>query len=233
MHSRQFENLPAMNAMALGFYEETRNGHRIIGHAGDTQYFHSDLHLVPEANLGFFISYNSAGKGEIDAREAVWHRFLDRYFPYQPEPGLKVAAAAQDAQTVAGRYIVSRRSETTLMKILTVIGETKVAANDDGTISVVDLKDLNGEPKKFREIAPLMFREDNGQDRIGFKRDNSGNLVLVIDFPFMVFQKVPVHENSAWNLPLVSVSLAVLLLTVLLWPLAALVVCWACSITWR
>src|SRR6266705_3626880 len=30
-----------MNGMALGFYEETTNGHRIIGHAGDTQYLHS------------------------------------------------------------------------------------------------------------------------------------------------------------------------------------------------
>src|SRR5258708_14729975 len=63
MHSRQFENHPQLNAMALGFDEETRNGHRIIGHAGDTVCFHSDLHLIPDAKLGFFISYNSAGTG--------------------------------------------------------------------------------------------------------------------------------------------------------------------------
>jgi hypothetical protein len=28
--------------MCLGFYEETRNGQRIIGHGGDTAVFHSD-----------------------------------------------------------------------------------------------------------------------------------------------------------------------------------------------
>jgi CubicO group peptidase (beta-lactamase class C family) len=44
MHTRQFGDLPDMNGMALGLYEETRNGHRIIGHAGDAEYFHSDLH---------------------------------------------------------------------------------------------------------------------------------------------------------------------------------------------
>src|SRR5436305_2296189 len=71
MHSRQFENLPQMNAMCLGFYEETRNGHRIIGHGGDTENFHSDLHLMPDAHLGFFVSYNSAGKGEISSRDAL------------------------------------------------------------------------------------------------------------------------------------------------------------------
>jgi CubicO group peptidase (beta-lactamase class C family) len=81
MHSLQFSPLSGLNGMALGFYEETRNGHRIIGDAGDTQYFHSDLHLIPDAGIGFFISYNSAGKGDIRAREAVWHAFLDRYFP--------------------------------------------------------------------------------------------------------------------------------------------------------
>ena len=223
MHSRQFENLPGMNAMALGFYEETRNGHRIIGHGGDTQYFHSDLHLIPDAQLGFFISYNSAGNSEVRGREAVWHAFLDRYFPYQPEPSDPVANSAEDAKAVSGHYIVSRRSDTTLMKVLTVTEEAKVYANEDGTLSVSDLKDMNGEPKKFREIGPLMFRDVNGQDRIAFKRDNSGNMVEVIDFPFMVFQKAPWYENSVWQVPLIIGSLAVIALTLILWPIMALV----------
>ena len=223
MHSRQFENLPGMNAMALGFYEETRNGHRIIGHGGDTQYFHSDLHLIPDVGVGFFISYNSAGKGEVSAREAVWHNFLDRYFPHPTVADPQVANAAQDARSLTGRYVVSRRSETTILKVLTAVGESKISANSDSTISVDDLKDLNGEPKKFREIGPLMFREVNGQDRIAFKRDNSGNLLLAIDFPFMVFEKARWYQNSMLNLPLIISSLAILLLTVLLWPIAALV----------
>ena len=87
MHSRQFANLPDMNAMALGFYEETRNGHRIIGHGGDTLYFHSDLHLIPDAGVAFFVSYNSMGKAEISPRDALWRQFMDRYFPYEPPAG--------------------------------------------------------------------------------------------------------------------------------------------------
>lgn len=221
MHSRQFQNVPDMNAMALGFYEETRNGHRIIGHGGDTDYFHSDLHLVPDAQVGFFVSYNSAGKGEVSNREAVWHAFLDRYFPDSNPQDSIVATSAQDAQMLSGRYIVSRRAETTILKALTVAGETKVYANDDGSLSASDLKDPNGEPKKFHEIAPLMYREVNGQDRLGFKRDDSGNLVAVIDFPFMVFQKAHWYENSALHLPLIIGSLSILLLTLLLWPVAA------------
>jgi len=223
MHARQFENHPDMNAMALGFYEETRNGHRIFGHGGDTEQFHSDLHLLPDAQLGFFVSYNSAGKGEVRAREAVWHAFLDRYFPYSVPEKSAPASASEDAQTVSGHYIVSRRGDTTILKVLSVADQTKVYPNSDGTISVSDLKDMNGEPKKFREIAPLEYRDVNDQDRIAFKPDDSGNLVGVIDFPFMVFQKAHWYYNGVFQLPLIIGSLVVLLLTVLLWPVMALV----------
>src|SRR6266511_4214193 len=81
MHSRKFALDQAANAMAYGFYEESRNGHRIIGHAGDTLYFHSDLHLIPEAGLGFFVSHNSLGRGQPLPRTTMWEMFLDRYFP--------------------------------------------------------------------------------------------------------------------------------------------------------
>ena len=223
MHARAFENLSSMNAMALGFYEESRGGHRIIGHAGDTENFHSDLHLILDAEVGFFVSYNSAGKAEISPRTALWHAFLDRYFPYQPPPAEQpIANAPEDARTVSGRYIPSRRPETTILKALGVTGEAKVYENGDSTISVNDLKDLNGEAKKFKEIGPLLFREVNGQDKLGFKRDDAGNLVMVIDYPFMVFQRSPWDRNSGLNLPVIVGAIAVFLLTLLLWPIAAL-----------
>ncbi len=223
MHARQFSNLPDLNGMCLGFYEETRNGHRIIGHAGDTHYFHSDLHLILDSGVGFFISYNGAGKGETRARESVWHAFLDRYFPYEPPQAPVQTTAAADAQLVSGRYIISRRSQTTILKALTVLGESKVFSNPDGTISLEDLKDLNGQPKKLKEIGPLMFPAVHDQDRVAFKRDQSGRLVLVTDFPVFVFQRSPWNENSSFNLPLIVSAMVVLLLTLLLWPVAALI----------
>ncbi len=117
MHSRQFGLSPALNGMCLGFYEESRNGKRIIGHGGDTIYFHSDLHLMLENGIGFFVSYNSAGKGDISPRSALWYHFLDRYFPYTPAKVEKLASADADAKTVAGRYLTTRRSESNFLKV--------------------------------------------------------------------------------------------------------------------
>jgi CubicO group peptidase (beta-lactamase class C family) len=222
MHSRQFSNLPDMNGMALGFYEESRNGHRIIGHAGDTEYFHSDLHLILDQQVGFFVSYNSAGKGEMSPRDALWHAFLDRYYPYEPPAAAAVANAAEDARMVSGRYISSRRAQTTVLKVLNVLGEPKVFANAGDTISVDALKGLNGQPKKFREIGPLMFREVHGQDRVAFKRDDAGQLVMVIDYPFFVFQRSPGTENGTFNLWMIIAAIAIFVLTLLLWPVGAL-----------
>ena len=61
MHSPQSRMAPGMNGFDLGFYQENRNGLRIIGHAGDTNWFHSDLHLLLDRNVGVFMSFNSAG----------------------------------------------------------------------------------------------------------------------------------------------------------------------------
>jgi hypothetical protein len=98
--------------------------------------------------------------------------------------------------------------------------EAKIFRNDDGTISSKSkaLKDMNGQAKRFSEIGPMMFRDINDQDRVAFKRDASGNLVGIIDFPFIVFQKASAWHNSAFQLPLIISSLVVLILAVLLSP---------------
>jgi CubicO group peptidase (beta-lactamase class C family) len=107
IHARHFAMDPAVNGMALGFYEESRNGLRIFGHGGDLNYFHSDMHLIPSEGLGFFISYNSLGKTDLDVRTVLWDHFLDRYFPVsQAKPP---ASATPVTDSISGKYLSSRR----------------------------------------------------------------------------------------------------------------------------
>ena len=183
--------------MALGFYEESRNGVRIIGHAGDTSYFHSDLHLIPDANVGFYISYNSAGKGEISGRDAVWTKFLDRYFPNTPTELKTATTAKQHATEVSGPYMISRREQSTMLTLVWRLLQSKVVAQPDGTIQIPDLTKLNGKPKNWREVEPYVFQEVGGQDRIFFfiKRDG-GDFEIAIPYPFMSFERVPFVKSS-------------------------------------
>jgi hypothetical protein len=220
MHSRLFALDDAANAMCYGFYEETRNGHRIIGHGGDTVYFHSDLHLVLDQNVGFFVSYNSAGTsaGLGDSpRATLWEAFLDRYYPYSSH--VETAAGAKDAgKAVSGIYTLSRRSDSSFFRLASLLGELTVSPTDGGDIEVSLLTGANGKPKRWQAVSATTFVERDGQDKLVFKPDQNGQLQMILPFPFFVGQSVSKLHSGKLLLPVLVISLLVMLLTLLLWP---------------
>ncbi len=225
MHARQEGWPAAMHAMCLGFYEQWENGHRTIGHGGDTVSFHSNLHLILDANVGLFVSYNSPGRSEIDPRGFLFESFMNRYFPAAPSNEPVLVTAAQDAQSVAGAYEVSRRFETNVLAVTGLLGQTKVTVNSkDNTISMAGFKGLNQQPIHFREIAPMLFRDVNGHAKIAFVKDATGRRVAYIDYPFMVFQQVnDTFDKQIVNYFIMGFSLTVVALTLLMWPIGAMI----------
>jgi CubicO group peptidase (beta-lactamase class C family) len=227
MHARQRGKSPETDGMCLGFYEESRNGHRIIGHGGDTNWFHSDLHLIPDANVGFFVSYNSGGNGKGSGRTLLWERFLDRYFPYTPPAATRSADATEQCRKVAGNYLVSRREDTKFLRLLYLLEQTKVypspSPTDAGTIEISALTDFSQQPKKWEPIGNGVFRELHGQDKVVFQKDPLGRDELVTEYPFFDFFRPPAYLDSKLFLPVAMVSLAVIVLGLILWPVGALV----------
>ena len=221
MHSRTLELAPGMNGMAHGFYEESRNGVRIIGHAGDTQWFHSDMHLVPNERLGFFVSYNSAGNGNGGGRTDLWWAFLDRYFPYTPSPVKPIANASTPLRSLAGNYWPSRRSVTTLFAF-TSMDQPSVIVNRDSTISVDVFKDFAGNARRFRQVAPLVFQEEHGQERLVFKKDANGVMTIVTGFPVIVLQRVPGWRGATLMQLMLAVAILIPIIALVMWPVAAM-----------
>ena len=162
----------------LGFYQDDFNGLPIIGHGGDTVAFHSDLHLIPTKGIGFFVSFNSPGKeGAVeDVRNNLFKLFLNRYYPYTPKDEATVANPQKDAARVAGWYESSRRVERALAFVYT-LAQSNVTANPDGTIEVSALKNAAGEPFKWREVAPLRYRQVGGYAYVVFGTDANGNVI--------------------------------------------------------
>jgi hypothetical protein len=214
--------------MLLGFYETDTNGQRIISHGGDTQYFHSDLHLYVDDGVGYFISFNSGGKdGAVGPlREAFYRDFADRYFPGPAAEGkVDEATAKAHASEIAGSYISSRRPEGNFISVLNMLQPLKVVANDDGTISMPILTDLNGEPTKFREIAPYVWRAANAKARLAAEVTDGKVTRFTAEWisPFMYMERSSGLKGVGWLMPATVLSLAALAVTVLLWPVAALV----------
>ena len=220
MHSRLFALDDAANAMCYGFYEESRNGHRIIGHGGDTIYFHSDLHLVLDQKLGFFVSYNSAGRSSGGSgRLNLWHAFLDRYYPYTATSATS-ATAKDDAKAATGTYILSRRAENSFLKTASLISQFTVAAVGDGDIEIPQLTGANGKPKRWQGVGPMTFLERDGQDKLIFKPDQSGRMQMVLPYPFFIGERAGTLQSGKLLLIVLGVSLGLMLLTLLLWPVA-------------
>jgi CubicO group peptidase (beta-lactamase class C family) len=220
MHSRLFALDDAANAMCYGFYEESRNGHRIIGHGGDTIYFHSDLHLVLDQKLGFFVSYNSAGRSSGGSgRLNLWHAFLDRYYPHTATSATS-ATAKDDAKAATGTYILSRRAETSFLKTASLISQFTVAPVGDGDIEIPQLTGANGKPKRWQGVGPMTFLERDGQDKLIFKPDQSGRMQMVLPYPFFIGERAGTLQSGKLLLIVLGVSLGLMLLTLILWPVA-------------
>jgi hypothetical protein len=96
-------------------------------------------------------------------------------------------------------------------------------ANEDGTISVPMATGANGVPKKWREISPYLWQDVAGSDRLAADVVDGKVTRFTMEpyAPIMVFERLSTWRSL--SLPLLAASLAVLLLTVLAWPVSALV----------
>ena len=222
MHSRQYAPDPKVNGMCLGFYEDSRNGHRVIAHGGDTIYFHSDLHLILDANVGLFVSFNSLGR-EGPPRGPLYHEFMDRYFPYTQPAIPSVATAASDAQAASGTYISSRRPQTNIFYMFAVLGEEKVVPGKDGTLMIVGQKGINGQPTEWHEEAQNVWYDPaDPQDKMVFTKNN-GLPIIAVEYPFEQSQRVDFLHSKGFVQNGLIFALGILALTLILWPIAALV----------
>ncbi len=216
-----------VDVMALGFFEENRNGHRVRGHGGDTIVFHTDLDLFVDDGVGIFFSLNSRGEndGVYAIRQALFDAFADRYFPSSAQPsavsaGPVVSNAKEHAQLIAGRYQSSRRVESAFISVFYLLNQTVISANDDGTINVPTFP--TNKPKRYREVSPFVWTEEGGQRKVAMAGEGSSRAVYASDDPSSILQPVPAWKSAVCNLSLLCGSIVILLIVVVLWPVSAL-----------
>jgi hypothetical protein len=141
---------------------------------------------------------------------------MDHYFPDatgEPTPEA-IADAATHAQQLAGNYQSSRRIQTAFLKLFYLLHQTKVIANEDGTISLD-----SPEEGRFREIEPNLWRDVDSNHML-FVEEIDGRLTITDSRdPTSVMHAAPFTANASLNLFILLGSLTVLLLTLIAWPL--------------
>jgi CubicO group peptidase (beta-lactamase class C family) len=228
MHNSPLTIIPPLNRMELGFFETNINGREVIAHLGDTQNFHTSLHLFLKEGVGFYVSFNSLGKegasGEL--RGAMFEDFADRYFPAPQTASTTVDAktSAAHAAMLAGHWINSRGSQSNFLAAVGLLGQTKLGVNAKGELAT-PLNGLNGKPRHWVETTPFVWRDVDSHERLAAKVVDGKAVRFSIDgiSPFMVFDRVPASENAGWLVPALYCALAALLLTAVFWPVTAIV----------
>ncbi|MEV4714094.1 serine hydrolase domain-containing protein [Micromonospora sp. NPDC049374] len=225
--------------MTLGYFDESRNGHRILGHGGDTLYFHSHLQLYPDDRTGIYLSLNSTGEGALDShelRQAALNGFADRYFPAeatqqvagtqpagstQPAGGVDPASAAEHAALAAGTYESSRAVRGNFLTMMGLVGRTTVSVTD-GDRLLFEPAPLSDSPALYEEVSPWVWREVGGQRTVAMRVADGRVEAISFDSAFALLP-VPSERDSALVLTVLAASTVVLLLVALSWPVRAIV----------
>jgi CubicO group peptidase (beta-lactamase class C family) len=222
MHSPSQQAPPGFDTMAHGFFRELRNGRTVIGHGGDTIFFHNEFNLLPAERVGIDFAFNSRGRGEAVylAREALFDGFMDRYFPNSAAPVDPPAlpTALADAQVIAGRYESSRRVEHGFLSLFYVLQQSVISANPDGTISVPGM--FTPEPVTYREIGPQLWRRAGGSQQLMLQTIGGVKTVVDGSDPTSVLQAVPLKRSSVLNLTVLILSCLILVWTLMAWLLS-------------
>jgi hypothetical protein len=216
--------------MTLGFFDESRNGHRIIGHGGDTQFFHSHLQLYPEERTGIFISLNSSGTSgyaTVPLREAVLQGFTDRYFPADddavtPAPGTTVDqdTAREHAALAEGSYVSSRGVRSNFLAALDVLSPTQLTARADGRLLITPGPGAVT-PALYEEVEPWVWREVDGQRTLAMRVADGQVEAIVYEGAFTLLPGAPERAPGV-VLPVLGVSALILLVAAVAWPVGAI-----------
>jgi CubicO group peptidase (beta-lactamase class C family) len=215
---------PKLNAMGLVFTERRPSDPRIIGHGGDTVYFHSNLILIPERRVGFFVSLNSTGTNGRGIPEQIIQAFIDRYFPANSVENGPISSQSKDGDLVQGYYQASTRSDSTILRFTSLAQQLNVTADTNGVLTIDLLKDSRGSATRWQEVAPLIYREMNGERMIGFRHGSNEQISdLVPPWPVAVFQKVSLTQSRPFIFWLVVPAFGLVVITALLFPVAVIV----------
>ncbi|GHD28010.1 serine hydrolase domain-containing protein [Halioglobus pacificus] len=190
MRSDLFRADPRISAVLHGFYEFSSHGQFIFGHGGSTVRFQSIMLLLPDHDIGIFISTNSESGYALhsDYRKA----WLDRYFPQ--EQVVKPHTFDQTpVENVVGTYANIRSSFSDFTELGRVLSPLSVTEGLGAEIQVTGFE----YPRSYREIDTGLFEDRLSGGRLAFGFDETGRAthVLLGTVPTTAFERLPWYHS--------------------------------------
>lgn len=218
MKSNAHQHHPRVNPMRYGFMDLSQNGVTVIGHGGDTFWFHSLMALMPDHQTGIFFSVNTDTGAPIYMK--LLEAFMDHYFPEtQPLP-IPMKVTRDWLQKFAGEYEINRYPHDDLTKISALMSRLTVSVQDSSKLRLT----LGEEVSLYVPIDSTTFREETTSETLAFERDKEGRVIHVYlgGLPILAGDKKAGLDTSYSQTMILVFILVTALLTILYWPLAYL-----------
>jgi len=222
MQSPQFSPAPGVSSLCLGIYETPLYGLRMIGHARDSIFFHSNLFLIPQEQVGLFVTCNSPGGSPL--RNDLRAAFLDRYYPVQDAPRPPNKQTRQRIPTLEGTYESMIYNTTTIEKYLFPLLQFTIKTTPEGKLTASFRKYVS----EIEEVKPYTFRPVTGVrafhgDQV-FVKNPEGHVThyYLANAPFMPFKQIPFHATTRFT-DMVKIICIAVFLSVFIWPVRAII----------
>lgn len=205
MHQTQFTHDPWVMGMGYGFMISQENGHSVSWHTGGSAHFSTLLALIPDQEVGFFISFNTP---VADLRQPLTD-FMNHFYPAPAAaPVQPPADTAERIAALTGTYIPARTDYSTPQKFIGWLGAITVQPGDNDTLLVG--------PHTYIEVEPGHFRQVDGPRNLAYATDENGTVRTLFRGPFAYFQ-VPWYQTLPVQVGLVVGCLLLFATAVLAW----------------
>ncbi|WP_435080980.1 serine hydrolase domain-containing protein [Clavibacter michiganensis] len=224
----QLGTLAAGQRMDLAFFDDSTPGVPAFGHDGDTNVFHTAMRMFPDSDAGIFVTFNGNGRDAVDTlelRTTVLQGFADRYLRADDDAAGSAAAPTGDpeaAAALAGTWLSSRSPFSNPGALLNLSGQTEIVPRADGTIAVTP-KPLGVTTGVYEKAGDDLWREVGGDAVLATRASSDGGPVDAISWgaSFTMLRAEPWQVASV-VMPLLLASVAVLLVSVIVWPATAI-----------
>jgi CubicO group peptidase (beta-lactamase class C family) len=203
-----------VNPCLHGFMDLSKKGVNIFGHGGDTFWFHSVLAILPEQDMGIFLSFNSQG-GESTYVEVIDH-FLDKYLNHRDTLLPTINLSEEYLTKFSGEYKINRHPHSDYLKIISLFSRVNVEVKDG------KLKILQGEKVDYYlPIDSLSFRKEFESEFIVFQLDEDkekATFAYLSSLAIFAFERVAVCEGQMLHLTIFLCVIILSLVVIFYWP---------------
>jgi hypothetical protein len=176
MWTRAFNDRPNGADVAHGFQDRPYRGLRLLGHGGGTAAFLINMIMVPELNLGIFLSQNGTYGYSLVRRMPSY--IIDFVHGGSFQPFLFEEASVNELEELAGTYLNNRRVFSTFAALLGLGSGATLSPVSDNAIVLSS----GGESAYYQKVANLddVFENADGE-RLSVIRDDQGSVKALAD----------------------------------------------------